>query len=371
MIRLDPNPNPTVLPTNMRTANPGIAMRPEKLLPSRLMNGRPIPVLIVEDDDGLNHLIMSRLLREDFLVQGVATGQEALSKIRANPDALLLLDYALPDMTGMELLDRLAEHRLECPFIMMSGHGNEQVAVDLMKRGARDYLVKDGNWLELVTPVVNRVLLEIENERRMAAIEADLRQSRAHLRLVLDTVPVILWSIDREERLTLCTGNDLAKLGASPDAVLGRTIAELLPQNPQAGPRAQRALAGDSFHFTFELQNRIWEGSYAPIRDHGQAIIGATGIATDVTARRRADTVRERLIQELRDALGRVKVLRGLIPICASCKKIRDDRGYWNQVESYLQQHSDAQFTHGLCPECSRASFPQLRREEHPPPAAP
>lgn len=63
---------------------------------------------------------------------------------------------------------------------------------------------------------------------------------------------------------------------------------------------------------------------------------------------------RERLIHDLKTALAKVKTLRGLIPICADCKKIRDDRGYWTQLEEYLQNHSEAGFTHGLCPECQR-----------------
>lgn len=61
---------------------------------------------------------------------------------------------------------------------------------------------------------------------------------------------------------------------------------------------------------------------------------------------------REKLIKELQDALDNVKVLSGLLPICAGCKKIRDDKGYWAQVEEYVMAHTDAKFTHGLCPEC-------------------
>lgn len=61
---------------------------------------------------------------------------------------------------------------------------------------------------------------------------------------------------------------------------------------------------------------------------------------------------RENLIQKLQDALARVKMLSGLLPICCSCKKIRDDQGYWHQVEAYLRDHSEAEFTHGLCPRC-------------------
>ncbi len=66
---------------------------------------------------------------------------------------------------------------------------------------------------------------------------------------------------------------------------------------------------------------------------------------------------RERLIQELQEALAKVKTLSGLIPICAWCKKIRDDKGYWQSVEQYIQEHSKADFTHGMCPECYNKYF--------------
>src|SRR5262249_45061008 len=61
---------------------------------------------------------------------------------------------------------------------------------------------------------------------------------------------------------------------------------------------------------------------------------------------------------ELREALSKVKVLSGLLPICSSCKKIRDDQGYWNQMELYIREHSEAEFTHSLCPECAQKLFP-------------
>jgi CheY-like chemotaxis protein len=66
---------------------------------------------------------------------------------------------------------------------------------------------------------------------------------------------------------------------------------------------------------------------------------------------------------ELAAALARVKLLSGLVPICAGCKKIRDDQGYWNQVEKYVQEHSEARFTHGMCPECAKIYFPGLAAE--------
>jgi len=81
---------------------------------------------------------------------------------------------------------------------------------------------------------------------------------------------------------------------------------------------------------------------------------------TMLQRRRSADADRENSIQELREALDRVKKLSGLLPICASCKKIRDDNGYWNQIESYIKTHSDAEFSHGICPECAAKLYPNL-----------
>jgi phosphoserine phosphatase RsbU/P len=80
-------------------------------------------------------------------------------------------------------------------------------------------------------------------------------------------------------------------------------------------------------------------------------------------AAQRHEEEREKLIKELQGALAKVKLLSGLLPICASCKKIRDDKGYWNQLESYLQAHSEAEFSHGLCPECAEKLYPGYQHE--------
>jgi sensor domain CHASE-containing protein len=74
---------------------------------------------------------------------------------------------------------------------------------------------------------------------------------------------------------------------------------------------------------------------------------------------------RQRLINELKKALSEVKTLSGLLPICAHCKKIRDDKGYWNQIESYIHQHSDARFSHGMCPDCMRRLYPDVYSEKY------
>ncbi len=80
----------------------------------------------------------------------------------------------------------------------------------------------------------------------------------------------------------------------------------------------------------------------------------------EITERRRVAEEREKLVEQLQKTLSEVKTLKGIIPICASCKKIRDDRGYWNQVESYVREHTEAEFSHGICPECRSKLYPEF-----------
>ena len=87
-------------------------------------------------------------------------------------------------------------------------------------------------------------------------------------------------------------------------------------------------------------------------------MIGGVGIIRDITERKRAEDERENLIQELQNALSDVKKLSGLLPICASCKKVREDSGYWTRIEEYIRDHSEADFSHSICPECMKRRYP-------------
>ena len=92
--------------------------------------------------------------------------------------------------------------------------------------------------------------------------------------------------------------------------------------------------------------------------------IGFWMLARAIVRRKLAKEMRERLISKLREALAKIKTLSGLVPICASCKKIRDDKGYWNRIEGYIEEHSEAEFSHGLCPDCEAKLYPEEDGED-------
>jgi PAS domain S-box-containing protein len=84
-------------------------------------------------------------------------------------------------------------------------------------------------------------------------------------------------------------------------------------------------------------------------------------LMAEIAQRKKAESAREKLILELQNALFKIRMLSGLLPICASCKKIRDDSGYWQQIEVYIKDHSEADFSHSICPECTERLYPELK----------
>jgi PAS domain S-box-containing protein len=154
--------------------------------------------------------------------------------------------------------------------------------------------------------------------------------------------------------------------GYSPEEVRGRTTVDLdLWTRVEDRQTVVRELADKGALDEVEMRIRVNSGgiitgmmSASVIIIHGEKCILSS--VSDITERRRSEEERERLLQEREKTLSEVKVLSGLLPICASCKKIRDDSGYWNQIEGYLLTHSQAEFSHGLCPDCMEKIYPGM-----------
>ncbi len=106
----------------------------------------------------------------------------------------------------------------------------------------------------------------------------------------------------------------------------------------------------------------IWLSASMVMGERDQPV-AMVGVIKDMTRRKEAEKEKEVLISELQEALSKIKTLDGLLPICAWCKKIHDDKGYWKKVETYVEEHSDALFTHGICPECLKKVSPDTYEE--------
>jgi hypothetical protein len=95
------------------------------------------------------------------------------------------------------------------------------------------------------------------------------------------------------------------------------------------------------------------------VTDEAERTVGAIFVNEDITEEIRQKAEREDLIRRLEESRANVRTLKGMLPICASCKKVRDDAGYWKQIEEYMREHADVQFTHGICPECAARIYPE------------
>ena len=158
---------------------------------------------------------------------------------------------------------------------------------------------------------------------------------------------------------TIMEANDAVSdlLGYGKREVVGKSFSDLFLE----GSSEPLAMYGSVVSAEFRRK----DGS-AAVLDLTAALIpwaaGSVILVTlrDASDRIRAEQERENLIRELEDALEKIKTLKGLLPICAHCKRIRDDRGYWAQVETYIEAHSLAEFSHGICPECAMKHYPEV-----------
>ncbi|MBI5213560.1 MAG: PAS domain S-box protein [Nitrospirae bacterium] len=98
----------------------------------------------------------------------------------------------------------------------------------------------------------------------------------------------------------------------------------------------------------------------SPLKNKNGNTVAAVNMVDDITERKQLEAERERLIGELQTALAKVKQLSGMLPICSYCKKIRDDNGYWKQIEAYISEHSEALFSHGMCPDCAKEAMKEV-----------
>ena len=225
----------------------------------------------------------------------------------------------------------------------------------------------------LVTPLlylfINRPLLRHIAERHQ--IEEALRDSQERFRDLFENTTDLIQSIDPSGRFLYVNPAWRRALGYGEEEIGRLNIFDILA--PEEAAHCQTAfgevMAGKTIDrietvFLAKDGRRVMvEGNdSAKLKDGKPAY--TRSIFHDITARKEAEAEMARLIAELQKSLAKVKTLSGLLPICSWCKKIRDDKGYWNQLESYISQHSGVDFSHGVCPECLRKHYPELLDDE-------
>lgn len=153
-------------------------------------------ILIIEDDLGIIELYTTKLREHDYSVSSVYTAKDGISYLKAQNPYLILLDYGLPDMNGMEFIEEVNRLKIRIvPFIVSTGQGNEEIAVDMMKHGAYDYIVKDSHLLDKLPKIVRRVDRAIENEKKLKQAELRIQESELKYNAIFNDPSIFLGTL--------------------------------------------------------------------------------------------------------------------------------------------------------------------------------
>jgi PAS domain S-box-containing protein len=320
-------------------------------------------VLLVEDSH-IDAALLIRCLEQSRpvhfrRVQDAAALREALQREAWD---VVLCDYRIPGFGVLPALEILRECQLDIAFIVVSRTIGENLAVEMLKAGAHDYILKDD--LARLAPAIEREIREAQLRRERAL---SLRKA-AWLAAIVDSMGEAVIGTDRAGNITSWNASAERLYGFLAEEAIGRAIELVVP--PDLHQETRRMLEGldqdgplAEFETTFRLRRDGTKVSVSSaisaVRDANREVIGAAILAVDITERKQAEEERKKMIKELNETLSQVRSLRGLLPICASCKKIRDEKGDWQALETYISGHSQAEFSHSICPSCAQRLYPE------------
>lgn len=220
----------------------------------------------------------------------------------------------------------------------------------------------DQTDMDVLVSVAGMVAIAIERKRA----EDALRISEERYRRIITTVREGILSMDADNRITFANSHLADMFGYTAAELSGLPFEELLFAEDRQdftrrqGERGQGRSEQFERRFKTRTDKELWAiVSASPVIGDDGSYGGSFGTITDITDRKNAELALQETNQALRRAMQQIKTLRGIVPICMHCKKIRDDSGYWNQVEVYVRDHTEAEFSHGLCPECLKNLYPE------------
>ena len=299
---------------------------------------------------------------DDIVVVGNSEGEI----IYANPAASVRLGYTPDELCTMHILDMHPEYVREEAVTLLSEMLRDKRTVcplPLISKSGRLIPVETrawpGTWNGI--PCIFGISKDLSKEQE--ALQEFDRFFR------MNPAPMV---VSRASDRILVNVNEafLKDLGFSRDEVLGKTSSELglfiaeEDMHRSAKMLFEYGQIRDVDSKVKAKDGTIHDGLFSGEIIESQGVTYFLTVMIDITERKQAEAERQQTIEALSLALKEIQTLRGIVPICAHCKKIRNDTGYWDQVETYVSRHTQAQFSHGICPECMSALYPDFSHEE-------
>lgn len=383
------------------------------------MDTKEIKKILVVDNNTVILRLMSHMLEEmGYEVYTAIDGLDAVEILsRFLPD-VIFVDLVMPKING-EKLCRIVRSlpEMEEVFLVIFSAIAAEEQVDVQKIGA-DACIAKGPFKE-IREHVKKVLAQAATRRPSPStgeilgsatifereITKELLATKKHFEIALNRISDAFFELTPEGKVVYANEAACKLLGLAEEKVLSQGLANFFPaeQRPfieklllQVGTElvtegedkplfihdrqvllSMVAVTDLSQRFVIIIMHDITEHKRTEtqlikqqadlenlVAERTLALMEAnTKLQRDIVERKKLYDQREELIHELEDALAKVNTLSGFLPICSSCKKIRDDKGYWQQLEAYLGKHSGTEFSHSICPECTRKLYPELQEK--------
>jgi len=321
-------------------------------------------ILVV--DDQIHALKgVSRIMRgAGYETFEASNGTECLKIASEHKPDLILLDVVLPDIDGREVCRRIKSNPQTADIYVVlfsSIRVESDSQAEGLEHGADGYIAR---------PIPNRELLaRVKAILRLKYAESQLREGELWMRGIFDSLEESVIILTPDRSIDDVNPATVKIFGYENKDIIGRSTEILHVDHEhfvEFGRRIKESFdRGASAEFEFKAKRANGEifpteHTVSLLKDGNGVAIGIVSVVRDITERKRIEEEKEKVLVDLRKALSEVKQLTGFIPICASCKKIRDDKGYWSDVEKYISDHSEALFSHGICPDCMRKLYPEL-----------
>ncbi len=306
-------------------------------------------IMIVEDEWVIAENLQNILKNKGYSVSSIVTkGENVLEEVKNSPPDLILMDIKLNGkMDGVDVANLIKKNN-NIPIIFTTAYSNEQIIQRAKFTESYGYIIKPYDKQELYATI--EMALYKHN------IDKQLKENEGILRIVTDiSRDWEYWYHPKQGFIYVSpscediTGYSQEEFSKDPKILEKIIHPEDINQYNKFLKQTLTDIGKSSIEFRIIKKN----GDIRFIEQYSNPVIGKSGENYGIRVSNRDVTIRKEFEKE-------IHTLRNILPICSSCRKIRDEKGFWHQVEEYLRQHSDIRFTHGICDDCIKKLYPDI-----------
>lgn len=319
-------------------------------------------ILIIDDEPSIRYSLASFFEDEGYRVLSAGDGKQGLDMLCEQRPDIVLTDLRMPVLDGIEVMKTAREFDEGIPVIVISGAGRKEDIIKALRMGAKDYITKPVDDLNMISHVVSRVLENTRLNRENSEYRRQLEKSEKQYRTITENIGEGVFTADGQETLTYLNQAFCHFLGYTREELLGKSLKDISTPESFRAMVAQTRLREQGLTSRYETELKHKDGHTvhaefvcSPLSDDIGEYRGAIAITRDIS---RLIDLREKYNQ-FRNALK--KNPENLVPICAGCKKVRKDDAQWIPIEEFFHQK---RFSHGICPDCFAKLYPEYEYQE-------